>query len=178
MTRTDRSKRDSDSENDARIAVFTGVFDPITLGHIDIIRRASKIFPRLIVGVGSNAEKVTMFTASERVELIRRSTTDIEGVEVESFSGMAVQFVRSCGSSVIVRGVRGVADMDYELTMARTNRTLVPGTETLFLPAIDALAHVSSTLIRQIAREATRKELARFVPPAVLEALWKKFRSS
>jgi pantetheine-phosphate adenylyltransferase len=160
------------------VAVFTGTFDPITLGHLDVIRRAARIFPRVIVGVGSNPDKQSLFTPEERVELVGACVSELAEVEVQSFSGLTVHFVRQCGAGVIVRGVRSVADMDYELTMARTNRSLEPSVETLFLPAHEEYSHVSSTLIRQIAREAVRSELALFVPDPVIDPLLSKFGRS
>ena len=153
------------------VAVFTGVFDPITLGHLDLIERAAGIFRRLIVGVGSNPEKSSIFSLEERVSLVRECVAGVGRVTVKAFEGLAVEFVRQQGAGVIVRGVRGVGDLDYELTMARTNRTLEPTVETVFLPARDCLAHISSSLIRQIARVASREELANFVPAPVIEPL-------
>jgi pantetheine-phosphate adenylyltransferase len=152
-------------------AVFTGTFDPVTLGHLDVIRRASGIFSRLIVGVGSNPDKSSLFSIDERVELLRACTAEIRGVEVQSFDGLAVDFVRATGAAVILRGVRSVADMDYEITMARTNRVLEPTAETVFMPASEAFSHISSTLIRQIARTGGRRPLTEFVPTPVIEKL-------
>ncbi len=157
-------------------AVFTGTFDPITLGHLDVIRRAATIFRRLIVGVGSNPDKSSLFTPDERVTLIRACTREIRGVEVQSFEGLAVDFVRATGAGVILRGVRTVADMDYELTMARTNRVLEPTAETFFVPASESFSHISSTLIRQIARQGGGHDLSQFVPAAVVAPLLAKFR--
>jgi len=159
-----------------RTAVFTGTFDPITLGHVDVIRRASQIFERLVVGVGSNPDKKSLFSVDERVAIAQACVSELRGVTVQSFDGLAVRFVRSCGAGVIVRGVRTVADMDYELTMARSNRSLEPMVETFFLPASESYSHISSTLIRQIALDAGRSELAKFVPGPVVEALFSKFR--
>jgi pantetheine-phosphate adenylyltransferase len=161
---------------DSQIAVFTGTLDPITLGHLDVIDRASRIFRRVIVGVGSNPDKQSLFSPDERVRLVRASVCELPRVEVECFSGLTVHFVRKCGAGVIVRGVRSVADMDYELTMARTNRSLDDAVETLFLPAREEYSHVSSTLIRQIAREARRVDLVKFVPEPVIGALLQKFQ--
>ena len=155
----------------SQTAVFTGTFDPITLGHLDVIRRASGIFPRLIVGVGSNPDKSSLFSVDERVELVRACAAELPGVEVQSFDGLAVDFVRSTGAGVILRGVRSVADMDYEFTMARTNRVLEPAVETVFMPASEAFSHISSTLIRQIARSGGRRKLTDFVPAPVIEKL-------
>jgi pantetheine-phosphate adenylyltransferase len=162
----------------SQTAVFTGTFDPITLGHLDVIRRASRIFPRLIVGVGSNPDKASLFSMEERVELVRACTAELSGIEVESFDGLAVEFVRATGAGVILRGVRSVADMDYEITMARTNRVLEPSAETVFMPANEAYSHISSTLIRQIARSGGRRRLSDFVPAPVIERLMAKTRGA
>ena len=168
----------SDAVPPSQVAVFTGTFDPITLGHLDVIQRASGIFRRVIVGVGSNPDKPSLFTLDERVSLVRSCVAGLPSVQVDSFDGLAVRFVRSRGAGVIVRGVRSVADMDYELTMARSNRSLEPSIETFFLPANESYSHISSTLIRQIAREAGRKELAKFVPAPVVDPLLAKFRKT
>jgi pantetheine-phosphate adenylyltransferase len=138
---------------------------------LDVITRASRIFRQVIIGVGSNPDKQSLFSLDDRVMLVRECVRDLSGVKVESFTGLAVRFVRACAAGVIVRGVRSVADMDYEFTMARTNRSLDPTVETLFLPAREEFSHVSSTLIRQIARDAGRSELTKFVPEPVIEPL-------
>ena len=160
------------------VAVLTGVFDPITLGHLDLIERGLGIFRRLIVGVGSNPEKSSVFSLDERMALVRECVAGFPRVTVKAFEGLAVEFVRQQGAGVIVRGVRSVGDLDYELTMARTNRTLEPTVETVFLPARESLAHISSSLIRQIARVASREELAKFVPAPVIEPLLMKLRKN
>jgi pantetheine-phosphate adenylyltransferase len=173
---SNRPKASRGDVSASQIAVFTGTFDPVTLGHIDVITRVSRIFRSVIVGVGSNPDKRSLFTLDERVELVRSCVRELDGVRVESFYGLAVHFVRASGAGVIVRGVRSMADMDYEFTMARTNRSLDPAVETLFLAAHEEFSHVSSTLIRQIAREAGRADLAKFVPAPVVEPLLEKFR--
>ena len=175
-TNNPKSRRDGRAARS--VAVFTGVFDPITLGHLDLIERAAGIFRRLIVGVGSNPEKSPIFSLDERMALVRRCVAGFPRVTVQAFEGLAVEFVRQQGAAVIVRGVRSVGDFDYELTMARTNRTLEPMIETVFLPASESLAHISSSLIRQIARVADRAELAKFVPGLVIEPLLTKLRKS
>jgi pantetheine-phosphate adenylyltransferase len=175
-TDSKRSKSRGDSVTAAQTAAFTGTFDPVTLGHLDVIARAARLFQHVIVGVGSNPDKQSLFTTDERVRLIQECVRDLANVRVDSFAGLAVRFVRRCQAGVIVRGVRSVADMDYEFTMARTNRSLDAAVETLFLPAREEFSHVSSTLIRQIAREADREELAKFVPAPVIEPLMAKFR--
>ena len=154
-----------------RIAVYPGSFDPITLGHLNVMERASKLFDRLIVGVGVNVEKQTLFTAEERLALIREATSHLDNVEIRTFGALAVSFVRECGAKIMVRGVRPITDIAAELTMMMANRRLAPDVETLFMIADGELAHVSSSLIKQIATIAGDDELARFLPPNVVHAL-------
>jgi pantetheine-phosphate adenylyltransferase len=151
------------------VAVYTGVFDPIHLGHLDIIGRGSHIFDRLIVGVGNNPEKAPWFTLEERVQLVRRVVAPWRNVEVRAFDGLAVHFVRAAGAGIMLRGLRTTSDMDYEFTMSLTNRTLDPDIETVFLLAKETYSHLSGTLLRQIA--AYGGELEKFVPPEVKTAL-------
>jgi pantetheine-phosphate adenylyltransferase len=155
----------------SRRAVYTGSFDPITLGHLNVIERSSRLVDELVVGVGINVGKSALFTADERVELIRRVTAHLTNVEVRQFNGLAVQFVRECGAHVIIRGVRSLTDMETEFTMTLANRKLDPGVETVFLMADDEFSHVSSTLIKQITPLAGDEELARFVPREILPDL-------
>lgn len=154
-----------------RIAVYPGSFDPITLGHLNVIERAATLFDRLIVAVGVNTEKMPMFSAEERVALIREATRHLGNVELRTFSGLSVAFVKECGSRVMVRGVRPITDIAAELTMMMANRRLSPEVETLFMIADGELAHVSSSLIKQIATLAGDEELARFLPRNVVTAL-------
>ena len=157
-----------------RIAVYPGSFDPITLGHLNVIERASQLFDRLIVGVGINIEKQGMFAADERVELIREATSHLSNIEIRTFHGLAVEFVRQEGARVMVRGVRPITDIAAELTMMMANRRLAPDIETLFMIADGELAHVSSSLIKQIAGLTSEEELWRFLPPNVVRAVREK----
>jgi pantetheine-phosphate adenylyltransferase len=159
----------SDSCN--HIAVYPGSFDPITLGHLNVMERAAGLFDRLIVGVGVNLEKRPMFTAEERCELIRLSTVHLKNIEIVTFSGLAVELVRRCGSRVMVRGVRPITDIPAEITMMMANRRLAPDVETLFMIADGELAHVSSSLIKEIAPLAGEAELLRFLPKPVVGAV-------
>ena len=154
-----------------RIAVYPGSFDPITLGHLNVVERASRLFDRLIVGIGINIEKQAMFEPDERVGLIRGATTHIENVEIRLFQGLAVDFVRECGSRIMVRGVRPITDIAAELTMMMANRRMAPDVETLFMIADGELAHVSSSLIKQIATVASNDDLGRFLPANVVTAV-------
>jgi pantetheine-phosphate adenylyltransferase len=162
------------TKSDSRTAVYTGSFDPITLGHLNVIERASTLVDRLIVGIGVNAGKDPMFNTDERVELVRRATAKFPNVEVQQFSGLAVHFVRKVGARVMVRGVRPLTDLETEITMMMANRQLDPGIETVVLMADTEFAHVSSSLIKQIAPIAGDEELARFVPQEVIVELRKK----
>ena len=160
-----------------RIAIYTGSFDPITLGHLNVIERGSRLVDRLVVGVGINTGKEPMFTPDERVELVCRSTAHLGNVEVLRFTGLAVAFVRECGAHVMLRGVRLLADIEAELTMMMANRQLDPGIETVFLMADRDYAHVSSSLIKQIAPLAGDEQLSHFVPRPVIAELRRKMAS-
>lgn len=161
-----------------RIAVYPGSFDPITLGHLNVIQRASRLFDRLIVGIGVNIEKRPMFDADERMELIRVAAGDVPNIDIRVFHGLAVNFVKQCGARVMVRGVRPITDIAAELTMMMANRRLAPEVETLFMIADGELAHVSSSLIKQIAPLLGDAELTRFLPPNVVKAVRAKLESS
>jgi pantetheine-phosphate adenylyltransferase len=155
----------------SRRAVYTGSFDPISLGHLNVIERSARLVDELIVGVGQNIEKQPLFSTDERVQLIRQATAHIPNVVVKPFDGLAVHFVRDCGAKVIVRGVRTLGDIEAEFTMTLANRKLDPEVETVFLMADDQYSHVSSSLIKQIAPLAGDQELARFVPQAIIPQL-------
>lgn len=165
------------TDSDSRIAVYTGSFDPITLGHLNVIERSSRLVDKLIVGIGINIEKQSLFDPGERVELVRKSVAHLKNVEVQSFSGLSVNFVRACGARVLVRGVRSLGDTEAEFTMTLANRKLDPGIETVFLMADEQYSHVSSSLIKQIAALAGDDELARFVPREIVPAIREKMRS-
>ncbi|MCE9546582.1 MAG: pantetheine-phosphate adenylyltransferase [Planctomycetia bacterium] len=157
--------------SDSRIAVYTGSFDPITLGHLNVIERCSRLVDKLIVGIGVNIEKQVLFTPDERIALVRETTARLGNVEVRSFTGLAVAFVRQCGARVMIRGVRSLSDMEAEFTMTLANRKLDPSIETVFLMAGEEYSHISSSLIKQIAALAGDDELLRFVPPVVAQAI-------
>jgi pantetheine-phosphate adenylyltransferase len=154
---------------DQRVAVYTGTFDPIHNGHLDVIRRGSRMFDKVIVGVGTNPEKSTFFTDEERVELARKVVAPFGNVTVEGFSGLAVAFVASVGAKVILRGLRTTSDMENEFTMSLMNLNLAPEIETVFLMAMEPYSHLSSTLLRQIAQFGGALE--KFLPGEVKTAL-------
>lgn len=149
--------------------LFAGSFDPVTLGHLDLVERALRLAPRVVVGVALHADKKTLFAVEQRIELLRRATAHLAGVEVERIDGLVVDAARKLGIRVLVRGVRGGADFDFEVAMARTNAELSAGLETILLAPAPRFAHVSSTLVRQIALAGG--DASPFVPPAVAEAL-------
>jgi pantetheine-phosphate adenylyltransferase len=159
-----------------RVAVYTGTFDPVHLGHVDVIQRGSRLFDRLIVGVGINPDKATMFTLNERVDLIRTVAAGIDNVEVQAFPGLAVQFVRQVGARIMLRGLRTLSDMEYEFTMSLMNLHLDPEIETVFVMAKEEFSHVSSSLLRQIA--VLGGDLSKFLPEPVRQALLAKVRKS
>ena len=157
-----------------RVAVYTGVFDPVHLGHVDIIQRGCRIVDRLIVGVGINPDKQPFFSIEERVKLLRDVTKPYPNVEVKPFTGLAVRFVRECGSSMMIRGLRTLSDMEYEFTMSLMNLNLDPRVETIFLMAKEEFSHVSSSLLRQIA--TLEGDLSKFLPQEVNDALRRRVK--
>ena len=154
------------------IALYPGTFDPITLGHEDIVRRASRMFDQVVVAVASAHHKKTMFTLEERLAMAQEVTQDLGNVTVLPFSGLLCDFVHSQGARVIVRGLRSVTDYDYETQMAGMNRHLAPEVDTVFLHTSASVQHISSTLVREIATLGGKVE--GLVSPAVLKALQAK----
>lgn len=155
------------------IAAYSGSFDPITLGHDDIMHRAARMFPKLIIAVGHNVAKNPKFSLEERVQLIRESTRDLRNVEVKGFSGLVVDFARDNGVTVLVRGVRNVGDVDYEKQMAVMNRDLYPELDTVMLTPAPEYAHLSSSLVRELT--GLGAPVKKLVPPAVVPALLERF---
>jgi pantetheine-phosphate adenylyltransferase len=160
-----------------RTAVFTGAFDPLTLGHLDVIRRGSVLFDHLVVGIGLNPNKQQLFDLDERVRLAQLVATPFPNVTVEPFHELAVQFVRRIGGRIILRGVRTLSDMEYEFSMTLTNQRLDPTIETVFLMADGEYSHISSTLIKQVARFGGESALERFVPPPLIAPIMERIRS-
>jgi pantetheine-phosphate adenylyltransferase len=157
-----------------RTAVYPGVFDPVHLGHLDVIRRGSRLFDHLIVGVGINPDKAPFFSLEERVELVRQVVEPYDNVEVQPFTGLAVRFVRDTGARIMLRGLRTLTDMEYEFTMSLMNRNLDPDIETVFLMAEGEHSHISSTMIRQIG--SFQGDLSNFVPPEIRAAVQARVR--
>jgi pantetheine-phosphate adenylyltransferase len=157
-----------------RVAVYTGTFDPVHHGHLDVIGRGSRIFDRLIVGVGTNPDKAPFFSLEERVDLVRQVIATYPNVSVQPFEGLAVAFVREVGARVMLRGLRTTSDMESEFTMSLMNWNLDPEIETVFLMATEKYSHVSSSLLRQIA--SFSGALEKFMPATVKEALEQRVR--
>jgi len=162
----------------SRTAVFTGTFDPLTLGHLDVIGRGRALFDHLVVAIGINPNKQSLFTIEERVALARQVVAPYPNVSVEAFEELTVQFVRRIGARVILRGLRTLSDMEYEFSMTMTNQRLDPSIETVFLMADGEYSHVSSSLIKQVARFGGEEALARFVPTSLIGPVLAKIRDT
>ena len=147
------------------VAVYPGTFDPITLGHQDVVRRATQLFGRVIVAVAAGHHKRTLFSLDERMAMVRDAVKEYPQVEVASFSGLMRDFVVARGGKAMVRGLRAVTDFDYEFQLAGMNRTLMPNVETVFLAPSDQYQFISSTFVREIA--TLGGEVDKFVSPAV-----------
>jgi pantetheine-phosphate adenylyltransferase len=156
------------------IAVYPGTFDPITLGHEDVVRRATQLFDTLIVAVAAGHHKKAMFTLAERIDMVREVVKPYPSVRVESFDGLMRDFVVARGAKAMVRGLRAVTDFDYEFQLAGMNRSLMPQVETVFLTPGDKYQFISSTFVREIA--VLGGEVDKFVSPSVQERLMVKVR--
>jgi len=150
-------------------AVYPGTFDPITLGHVDVIKRGSRLFDRVVVAIGENPDKTPLFTTEERVALIGESIGSMANVEVASFDGLVVNFLKGIGAHILLRGVRTLTDMEYEFTMVLTNQTLDPNIETVFLMASQEYSMIHGHLIKQVA--SFGGDISKFVPPHVIAPL-------
>ncbi|RYF01814.1 MAG: pantetheine-phosphate adenylyltransferase [Comamonadaceae bacterium] len=151
------------------LAIYPGTFDPITLGHEDVVRRATQLFQRVIVAVAAGHHKKTLFSLEERIEMVREVAAAYPQVQVESYSGLLRDFVVARGGKAIVRGLRAVTDFDYEFQLAGMNRTLMPEVETVFLTPSDRFQFISSTFVREIA--TLGGEVDKFVSPSVQSRL-------
>lgn len=154
-------------------AVYPGTFDPITNGHIDIIRRVLRIFPSVVVAVAPNPKKAPLFTIEERLRMIRTATEGMADLTIEPFNGLLINYLRDKGATAIVRGVRAISDFEFEFQMAMMNRKLDPQIETVFLMPSEEHSYITSTLIKEVASYGG--DVSDFVPKRVSEQLLKKF---
>ncbi|MEX2334501.1 MAG: pantetheine-phosphate adenylyltransferase [Pseudohongiella sp.] len=152
-----------------KTAVYPGTFNPITNGHIDLVERASRLFDNVIVAIGVNKQKTTSLSTDKRVALAKKVLAHVDNVEVVAFETLLIEFVRQRGASVILRGLRTVADFEYEFQLVGMNRALDPGIETIFMAPDEHLSYISSTLVREIASYGG--DISRFVHPLVAEAM-------
>lgn len=157
----------------SEVALYAGSFDPPTYGHLDLVERASKLFPRVIVAVGRNPQRTPLFTVDERLALLRDMCAPHENVVVDSFHGLLVDFGKRVGARVIVRGLRAGTDFEYELQIAHANADLRPELDTVFLPTRTNYGFISASLVREIASHGG--DVSRYAPPNVCAALKLKF---
>jgi len=160
----------------SRRAIYPGSFDPVTCGHIDLIKRATDVFDEVIVAVAHNSQKSTLFNVQERVEMVQESISGIKNVSVESFEGLVIEYARSKDSNVLIRGVRMVTDFEYELQMALTNRRLDESIETVFLMPSEGHSFLSSTLIKEAV--GLGADVSSFVPGTVASRLKDKLNTN
>ena len=157
-----------------RRAVYPGSFDPVTLGHIDIIERAAEIVDELIVGVLINKGKNPLFSVDERVNMLQIVTRDMPNVTVQSFDGLLVDFLKLRDAEFVIRGLRAITDFEYELQMAQTNRIMAPDTDTIFLTTNLEYAYLNSTTVREVASYGG--DISKFVPDFIEQAVYDKYR--
>lgn len=154
------------------VAVYPGSFDPVTLGHFDIIERSAKIMDKVIVGVLNNSSKTPLFSVEERVNMLKSITKDIPNVEVMSFGGLLVDFVREQNANVIVRGLRAVTDFEYELQLSQTNHVIAPEVDTIFLTTNLKYSYLSSSIVKEIA--SYNGDISAFLHPEIAEKVREK----
>ncbi len=159
-----------------KIAVYPGTFDPITNGHSDLVMRAARMFDHIILAIAANAEKSPLFSLEERIQLAERALEGIKNVEVVGFSGLLIDFARTAGAEVILRGLRAVSDFEYEFQLASMNRRLEPKLETVFLAPAENYTFVSASLIKEIARHGG--DVSAFIHEDVFHALRNKFNQA
>lgn len=156
------------------VAIYPGSFDPITLGHIDVVKRASRMFDKIVIAVANNLSKQSLFDLAQRLELIRQSIGNLPNIIVESFEGLTVDFAKKHGATVIVRGLRAISDFEYEFQLSQMNKILYPQLETVFVMASLEYTFISSSVIREVARLGG--DVSQLVPAPVLVALQTAFR--
>ena len=157
-----------------RIAVYPGTFDPITNGHTDLVSRAARVFPKVIIAIAESPHKQPLFNLQERIQLSENQMAHLDNVEVVGFSNLLVEFVQQIGASVIIRGLRAVSDFEYEFQLASMNRHLAPAVETLFLTPDEDYSFISSSLVKEIAR--LNGDVSEFVCEEVQQSMRKRFK--
>jgi pantetheine-phosphate adenylyltransferase len=160
------------AEKEIRTVIYPGSFDPITNGHLDIIERASRIFDKVIVVIGTNPEKQPLFTADERLEMIRGAVAHIDGIEIDHFSGLIVDSAKERGAVAIIRGLRALSDFEFEFQLALMNRHMEPEINTVFLMPHERYTHLNSSIVRELAHFG--RDVTEFVPPIVTQYLKQK----
>lgn len=155
-----------------KIAIYPGSFDPVTLGHFDIIKRSAKMFDKVIIGVLNNTSKTPLFSLEERVNMLKGSVEGIENVSVEAFEGLLVDFVKQKNTNVIIRGLRALTDFDLEMQMAQSNRMVAPDVDTVFLSTSLQYSYLSSSIVKEYARYGV--DIKEFVPECVIPRLLEK----
>lgn len=155
-----------------KIAIVPGSFDPVTNGHIDIIKRTAELFDEVYVAILINSSKTPLFTVEERIELLKHVTRDIENVKIESFSGLLVDFARKKKANCIVKGLRAVSDYEYEVQMALTNKQIAPEIETLFIPTSGLYSYLSSSIVKEVAKYGG--DLTQMLPNEIIEVIQNK----
>lgn len=159
-----------------RIAVCPGSFDPVTLGHVDIFNRASKLFDKVIILVSTNLSKQSLFTPTERIKMIMEVTSDMDNVVIDILDGLLANYVKNVGATAIVKGLRAVSDFEYEFQMALANKKLYPEAETVFLTTSAENMYLSSSVVKQIATFGG--DISSFVPEAILENIVSRIRKT
>lgn len=163
----------SSSRKNMRTAIYPGSFDPVTFGHLDIIKRSASMFDRLVVGVLKNSAKKSLFTIDERVDMIKSLTKDYPNVEVASFDGLMIDYAKEIGASVVIRGLRAVTDFEYELQIAQTNRVESPEIDSVFLTTSLKYSYLSSTIVKEFASYGG--DISKFVPQEIIPLIMAKF---
>ncbi|HIS62979.1 MAG TPA: pantetheine-phosphate adenylyltransferase [Candidatus Scybalomonas excrementigallinarum] len=159
-----------------KIALYPGSFDPITLGHLDVVKRAASVFDRLVIGVLNNKAKSPLFSVEERVKILEEVTQELPNVSIGSFSGLTVDYASQIGATVIVRGLRAITDFEFELQLSQTNRKLNPNVDTMFFTTSEEYAYLSSTSVKEIALFGGAFE--QFVPERVIPYMREKYKKN
>jgi pantetheine-phosphate adenylyltransferase len=157
-----------------RTAIYPGTFDPVTNGHTDLVKRAARVFEKVIIAIAESPHKVPLLPLQQRIELVQSCLSDVKNIEVVGFSSLLMDFVQQVGAGVVVRGLRAVSDFEYEFQLASMNRHLAPEIETLFLTPDERYSFISSSLVKEVAR--LDGDVSEFVAPPVRQALLQRFR--